>query len=323
MDNSALSTNKTLDLITIGESMIRFTPPGANRLETAEHLNVFIGGAESNIAVGGRRLGLRTAWVSRLPDHPLAHHIANTLRQHGVDVSGARWTDTSERLGLYFVEQGSAPRPARVWYDRANSAASHMTPDDLPRDLIASARWLHLTGITPALSASCAATAHAALDHARQNGLTVSFDVNYRALLWSPEAARETLTPFCEAADIVFVAARDGRNLFGTDDLAALRDTWGGTVIVTRGADGAAGLDDQGLVEVEAFPTTMVDRLGAGDALAIGAISQLMEGASLAEALRFGCATAALKLTIPGDFALVTRREVEELIERGGGSIHR
>lgn len=315
--------NKSLDLITIGETMIRFTPPGAERLETAEHLNLFVGGSESNIAVGGQRLGKRCAWVSRLPDHPLGHHIANTIRQYGVDVSGVAWAGANERPGLYFVEQGSPPRPARVWYDRANSAASRMMPDDLPRGLIESTRWLHLTGITPALSESCAATAHAALDHAHQHGVTVSFDVNYRALLWSPEQARDALSPFCQNADVVMVAARDARNLFGTDDITALRERWGGTVIVTKSAEGAVGCDEQGIVEVKAFPTTVVDRLGAGDAFDVGVICQLLDSVPLAEAMRFGCATAALKLTIYGDFAIISRREVEELIARGGGSIHR
>ncbi len=311
-----------LDLITIGETMLRFTPPGGERLESSSQMNMFVGGTESNVAVVMQRLGKNSGWVSRLPDHPLGRYIANTIRQFGVDVSGVCWAE-GERPGLYFVEHGTPPRPARVWYDRANSAASHMTPADLPLELIGSARWLHLTGILPALSAACAATAHAALSHARQQGLTVSFDVNYRALLWSPGAAREALTPFCEAADVVFIAARDARTLFDTDDLPTLQQQWGGNVIMTFGAEGASGFDGQTLAHADAFPTTIVDRLGAGDAFAGGLISQFMDRRPLAEALRFGCATAALKLTIPGDFALVSAREVEELVARAGPNIQR
>lgn len=316
---------RKLDIVTLGETMIRLTAPRHMRIEQAIQFDVHVGGAETNVAVAMARLGKRAAWVSRLPDNPMGHIVANTLRQYGVDVSGITW-DANARMGLYFLEMGSAPRSARVWYDRANSAASQLSPADLPLDLIASAGWLHITGITPALSASCTETVRAAFGHAKKHHLTCSFDVNYRALLWSPEQASAALEPLCKMADVVMVAMRDAKKLFGAPENSAaseLQRRWGGTVVVTCGADGAQADDGSGLVTCAAFPTTLVERLGAGDAFASGVICCLMEGAPLPEALRFGTALAALKLTIPGDLALVSRREVEDVIAQGGQSIHR
>jgi 2-dehydro-3-deoxygluconokinase len=317
----------TLDLITLGESMLRFSPPDKRRMEQTSQFNCYVAGAESNVASGLARLGKQTAWISRLPDIPLGHIIANTLRQYGVDLGGVKWVH-GERQGLYFVEDGSPPRPIRVWYDRANSAASRMTPDDLDTALIRSARWLHLTGITPALSDSCQATAQAVLEIAREAGMKISFDVNYRALLWNPAAAAAVLADFCRIADVVFVAARDAETLFGIRGEPAaiahdLQKVWGGMVVVSQGNEGVYGCDGQGMFTAPAFEVTIVDRVGAGDALAAGVICRLLEAAPLEDALRFGAAMAALKLTIPGDIAVVTRGEVEELIDKGNLSLHR
>jgi 2-dehydro-3-deoxygluconokinase len=162
----------------------------------------------------------------------------------------------------------------------------------------------------------------AAIQHAHDNKRTVSFDVNYRALLWSPEQAALALAPFCEAADVVIIAARDAQNLFGTstDPDAAIRDLhnrWGGTVILTRSADGALGYDGSTLINCPSYESTFIDRFGVGDSFDAGLICRLVEGASLEESIRFGAAVAALKLTIPGDLALITRREVEDLITHG------
>ncbi len=317
----------TIDLVTIGESMLRISPPGGLRLEQANQVGLFVGGAESNLAVGIARMGKQVAWVSRLPANPLGQMIANTLREYGVDVSGVTWAK-GERLGLYFVELASPPRPIRVWYDRAGSAASRLSPSDLPYDLIASARWLHLTGITPALSDSCAEALHAAMDHAHKNAQTVSFDVNYRALLWGPQAASKALAPYCKKADMVIVAARDAANLFGAGNQAeeaarSLQAQWGGTVIVTQGDRGACAFDGAELVSCKAFQVTMTDRLGAGDAFDAGLITRKLEGAPLVEAMMFGSALAALKLTVPGDLPVISRAEVEELLATGGSSLLR
>ena len=317
----------SFDFVTLGETMVRLVPPGALRLEQAQQLNLSAGGTESTVAVNLARLGKKTAWVSRLPVNPMGRYIANQIRQHGVDLSGVTWKD-GERQATYYVEYGASPRSIRVWYDRADSAASRMTPDDLPIDLIQSARWLHLTGITPALSDSCHATVQRAFAVAREAGITCSFDVNYRSLLWSAEEAGAVLEPFCKFADYVFVAGRDAHNLFGASDdvnQAAndLQARWGGKLIVTNGEEGVVATDGNGLVSADAYPATIVDRLGAGDALASGIICRLLEDAPLEDALRFGAAMAALSLTVDGDFAWVTRDEIEAVLKSGESRLTR
>lgn len=308
-----------IDLFTLGETMLRLAPPAPQRLEQADRLHLTFGGAESTLAVNLARLDKRVVWHSRLPDNPLGRACAGAIRRHGVALD-VTWA-AGERLGLYFVEYGDPPRGVRVWYDRAASAASRMTPGALPVETIRAARRLHLTGITPALSDSCADTVWAALDHARQGGVPVSFDVNYRALLWEPAAAATALEPLCAAADLVFVARRDAAALWGASGDAStvarrLQRQWSGTVVVTDGEAGAAAHDGRAPRYVPGLPAAVVDRLGAGDAFASGVLCRLLEDAPLADALRFGVAMAALKLTLPGDVAYVTRAEVDALLDR-------
>ena len=186
------STETRLDLITLGKSMWRLSPPGHERLEGTRTLDIHIGGAESNLASGLAQLGKRTAWWSRLPNSPTGRNVANTIRSYGVDVSGIKWSEG--RLGTYYVEFGNTPRATQVIYDRANSAASQMQPDDFDWKRLQSADWLHLTGITPALSSSCLETVRRAIQEARKAGIKISFDLNYRAKLWTPAQAASILT---------------------------------------------------------------------------------------------------------------------------------
>lgn len=320
------------DFITFGETMIRLSTPGHERMEMAQTLDLHPGGAESNVATALARLGKQVAWLSRLPDNDLGRLVAGRLRAQGVDLAGVRWA-TGERMGLYFVEFGQPPRPTRVFYDRADSAFSHMTPVDLALPMVRAAKWLHLTGITFGLTGRCVETAHALLDEARRAGLTISFDVNYRAALWSPQKAGESLAPVCAQSDILIMALRDAVGLFGMpthlqDAARQLYDQFqvegrAKTVIVTNGAAGAVGIDGGGLVDCEAYPVPIMERLGAGDSFTAGVICRLSEGAALVEALRFGAALAALKLTIPGDVALITRGEVEMLMKSGESALLR
>ncbi|PJF35545.1 MAG: sugar kinase [Candidatus Thermofonsia Clade 1 bacterium] len=316
-----------LDLFTFGEALLRLSAPEPLRLEQAAALEVHVAGAESNVAIALARLGKQVAWFSRLPDAPLGQLVLNFIRQHGVEVSDVI-SASEERLGLLFLERGMPPRPTRVWYDRAHSAASRLQPSDLPIERLASARWLHLTGITPALSDSCLATCHAAVAQAKQHRVKIAFDVNYRSLLWSPQRAREALSPFCAAADLVFIASRDAATVFemhgnATTQAENLQRLWSGTVIVTDGERGAVAHGAEGTLTCAAYPTRMVERLGVGDAFAAGVLCRVMEEAPLAEALRFGAAMAALKLSMGGDVALVRRDEVEALIAGDSAPLHR
>lgn len=313
------SSNVTdFDVITLGESMWRLSPPGFQRLETTQRLDINVAGAESNVAAALARLGKRVAWWSRLPDNPPGHHVANTLRMLGVDVSGVAWGGA--RLGTYYVEFGSHPRPAQITYDRENSSASQMSPDDFDWSKLR-ARWLHVTGITPALSESCRATVQRAIQEARAGGVKIAFDVNYRGKLWTWDEARLVYDELASMADVVITAERDAVSLLGekqpTEHLArALHERWNGaTVVVTAGTNGATAFDGRALAHADAFDVNIVDRVGAGDAFDAGLLCGLLEEQPLESALRFGCAVAALKLTMPGDMAIVTRAEVNTLLE--------
>lgn len=312
----------SFDVITLGETMLRLTPPGFDRLEQATTLELHIGGSESNTAVGLARLGRRVAWLSRLPDSSLGHLVASTIRRFGVDVSDVVWSET-DRLGTYYLERGKSPRGSQVLYDRRDSAISRMQPSDLPTHLFSAdkAKLFHTTGITLGISSSAAATAQMAAELAKAAGMLVSFDVNYRSKLWRPEEAHASCIEFMQYADMVFMPLRDARNVFGleesTDEAvlqSLLRRFPHCCFVVTLGARGAIAIDRHGeIYRQPAFPTTDVERLGSGDAFSAGYLANLLEERSIASALRWGCATASLKYTIPGDLPLIHRSEVEAL----------
>jgi 2-dehydro-3-deoxygluconokinase len=321
------------DVVTLGETMLRFTPPNLQRLEQATHLELEVGGTESNLAIGLARLGLKVLWISRLTANPLGRIIAHTIAGHGVDTSRVVWTE-DDRVGLLFFEVGKPPRDSRVIYDRRQSAVSQMRPQELPPDLFHAdgARLLHLTGITLALGPNLTATAQHALHLAKTAGWWVSFDVNYRRQLWAPDAALQGCDPVARVADILFIPRGDACALYGFDpttEAERLVETLAqryprATLIMTLGAEGAVGVEPQGqVVRQSAFPAQEVGRLGGGDAFAAGFLFRYLtateSGDRLAQALEWGAALAALKYSILGDIPLVDRQEVEALIARGSG----
>lgn len=324
------------DVVTLGETMVRLTPATPLRLEQALALEVHVGGSESNTAVGLARLGARVCWLSRLTDNPMGKVITNTLRAQGVDTSRVVWT-ADDRVGLYFLEEGAAPRESRVIYDRKLSAISRMQADELPADLFRAgeARLLHLTGITLALGEAAYATCARALELAQAAGWKVSFDVNYRGKLWTLEAARTGCERFMQAADVIFLPLRDALNIYGyrnDEDAKAVLDDLGrrypqATVAMTLGEGGAlARRPDGAIAHHPIFQAAAVSRLGRGDAFTAGFLYRWLEAADdIQGALRWGTAMAALKYGITGDMPLVEKAEAQALVERGalGGGIAR
>lgn len=317
----------THDVFTLGETMIRLTPKGFIRLEEAAEMEVRIGGSESNVAIALQRLGLRVSWASKLPRNPLGELTARRLRSFGVDVSHVRWVDDG-RMGLYFIEPGAAPRSGTVLYDRAHSAASTMAPEEWDWALLDHTRHVHLTGITPALSPTAAATTARVIREARARGRTVSFDVNHRARLWPAEQARETLLPLLRDVDLLICPLADAATVFGLrgapEEVAReLADrTEGAQVALTLGAEGALLWDRERAHRVAPFPVHAIDRVGAGDAFDAGLIWGFLRGDAPA-GLRYGMAMAALKHTIPGDEFISSPAEVEALLEAGHRDIQR
>jgi 2-dehydro-3-deoxygluconokinase len=323
-------TERNLDVITFGETMLRLSAPGFSRLEEAISLDVRIGGSESNTAVALARLGLRAAWWSKLPANPLGRRIENEIRRWGVDTSEVLWDEAPDaRAGVYFLDFGLAPRGIDVYYDRAASAASKITALEVEETLISRARLLHLTGITPALSPYCAKAVARALTIAREAGTKVSFDINYRAKLWTPDQARITLEPLLGKVDILFCPLADAATVFGIRDeplavARALRATYEvETVVVACGEEGAVACSPEGEWSVAALALDqVVDRVGRGDAFNAGVLMGYLQG-DLKLGMEYGTAMAALKHTMPGDLLLSSRAEIEAARSGGVSGIRR
>lgn len=321
---------RSWDVITFGETMWRLSPPGFGRLEEAVSLDVRMGGSESNTAIALARLGLRTSWWSKLPDNPLGHRIENEVRRWGVDTAAVNWDKkSSARAGLYFIDFGTSPRATNVHYDRANSSACTIRPDHVSVDHIENSRLLHLTGITTALSDSCAEAVSFAIGFAKDAGKLVSFDVNYRAKLWSPDAAKVTLSRILPKVDLLFCPESDAKTVFGIEGSAEsvarqLKERFGvPSVVVTCSEGGARAIDDNGAYSVSAYPLgQIVDRIGAGDAFSAGTLFGYLSG-DLPKGMEYGTAMAALKHTIPGDILIATRAEIEAVVAGAKGGVSR
>lgn len=317
------------DVTTFGEVMLRLSTPAGTRLETAAVLDVKPGGAEGNLAALLSRLGRRTAWLGSLPANPLGRLAASHLLQAGVDLNGVHWCNGG-RIGAYYVEFSTLPRPIQVIYDRAGSCATLISSEQVDWDRLLDTRLLHLTGITPPLSPACQAIVAEAVERGRRAGVTISFDVNYRQKLWDAQAAAETLTPLLRQSQIVFCSHNDSQRLFGcpADAPAALRqlaeETIGSAqlVVMSVGSAGALAWHNGSTLQIDAVPTVIVDRLGAGDALASGVLHGWLDG-DVERGLRMGVVLAALALAQHGDMVVTTPGEVAALLDTAAGMIVR
>lgn len=310
----------TYDVITLGETMLRLTPPHQQRVEQAMSYDVHVGGSESNVAVGLARLGMNVAWLSRLTDNALGRSIGNAIRAYGVDISNVVWTD-QDRVGLYVYETGQAPRGGRVIYDRANSAMAKMHPVDLPDLAPDVTRLLHLSGITLALSQSASETAEQLAQIAQQNNWRLSFDVNYRSLLWSAEEAREGCHKLASMADVLFLPLRDAVNLYGAPDDPELAITHmnelypQAQIVMTLSAEGAIAKHGDVIARQPTFRTEPIGRLGGGDAFVAGYLYGYLNDKSLSETLKWGVSCAAYKYTMLGDMPLLDLEPIRQLVE--------
>jgi 2-dehydro-3-deoxygluconokinase len=305
-------------VVSLGEVMIRFSPPGRERLEEATVLEVRAAGAEGNFAAACARLGLHAAWISRLTDNPLGRLIERTIARYGVDTSHIIWTQR-DRVGTYYIEFGSPPRPTRVLYDRAGSAVSRLTVEEMDWTPIRESSLFHITGITPALGDSCRQVTLRAMEEARAGGALVSFDLNYRSKLWRPEEAAPVMQDCFALADLIFCSLEEAEVVLGQGGgvepvLEWLAREFGPQVAVLKlGAEGAAAWENGAIHRVGVYPTETVDPIGTGDAFVAGFAYGYLTG-NVEDGLRYGAAVAALKRTIPGDIALITLAEVDELL---------
>lgn len=294
-----------------------------------------------NVAAGVARLGLKSVWVSRLPSNPLGRMIANKGREFGVDMNHMLWAD-DERVGLYFVEYGAEPRPIRVYYDRKDSAFAHIQPGMVDwKAVFQGARLFHVGGITPALSTSAFEAQREAMVVAREMGCLVSYDVNYRAALWTVEEARKAQLPLMQYVDILVTSLPDqpditellsglkgdapsdiARRLAEMFGFQAVLVTMRKSISAQRASLTSLAFSDDKIYTDIHYEVETVDPLGGGDACVAGFLSGYLEG-NVQHAVRLGNAFSALTQTSPTDMPWPTRAEAETLIVEGGSSMRR
>lgn len=292
------------EVVTMGESMVVFVPESSGPLRHADRFTRGVAGAESNVAIGLCRLGHPAAWMGRLGDDEFGRYIWTTLRGEGVDLSHAAM-DPDAPTGIMFKER-AVGADSRVFYYRRGSAASRQDAPDLAATAFQGARWLHLTGITPALGEAPRRATARALQLAREFGLGVSLDPNYRARLWSRAEAAPVLRALADQVDVLLISDGEGEVLYGVsepDAVASAALACGCRLVaVKRGERGALLATAQGRWSIPAFPVPVVEPTGAGDAFAAGLLAGLLEGRSPESCGRLGAVCGALVCTVAGDW---------------------
>ncbi len=300
-----------LDVVTLGESMVLLLADQPGPMREATTFRRFIAGAESNLAIGLSRLGHAAGWFSRVGDDEFGRAIVFRIRGEGVDTSHVV-SDASAPTGLVIRERREVGPIEQVYY-RRGSAASRLSPADLDASYVSNARFLHLTGITPALSQSCRETVFAAADIARAAGVKVVLDPNYRSKLWDPPEARDIIRSLASHCDILLPGMDEAQLLTGFSDpeMAAreLHALGPELVVIKLGAEGALALHSDGQVlRSPAIPVErIVDPVGAGDAFAAGLLTGLLRAFPLEDALALANRCGALALTSPGDMEALPR----------------
>lgn len=340
-------------VVTMGEIMLRLSTPGNERFIQADEFDVCYGGGEANVAVSLANYGYDTQFVTAVPGNPIGDCAVAALRKHNVGTDFI--ARSGERLGIYFLETGSAMRASNVVYDRAHSSISTAKVEEFDFDAIfKDVDWFHFTGITPAVSDAAITLTEAALKAAKQAGVTVSVDLNFRKKLWSCEKAQKVMTNLMQYVDVCIGNEEDAEkvlgfkaketdvtkgelNLAGYEDVFnQMADQFGFKYIISslrqsysasNNGWSACIMDGKSreFYHSKTYSVTpIVDRVGGGDSFAAGVICGLLDGKDMKRALEFGVAASALKHTIPGDFNLVTRDEVENLAGGdGSGRVQR
>lgn len=324
------------DLVTFGEMLLRLAPPNFQRIEQANHFTIGVTGAEMNACVAATRFGLKTAHVTRLPRNPLGRMIENRIREHGIDTSHIVWSK-NDRVGLFFLEAGALPRTHTVLYDRKNSAMSKIHPGEVDWEAVfEKSKLFHVSGTAPALSKSSAEATKEALVQAKKNDVKVSFDLNYRAKLWSEEKAQKTISPLMDCCNILITTEEDTYRVFKIkeDDYKRVAEklqerfdfdvvviTLRENITVWRNNWTAMAYANGRFYDDVTYELEVVDRVGGGDAFTGGFLyAYLAFDRDIKKCLQYGNASSALKHSIPGDLNWSTLQEVENLIGRGPGA---
>jgi len=318
--------------VTLGEIMLRLRSPERYTLLQVPEFEATFGGGEANVAVSLSLLGAPSRFVSAVPANPIGDACVNELRRYGVDV--AQISRKGERLGIYFLETGANQRPSKVIYDRAHSAISEARPDDFDWDAVFSgSSWLHVTGITPAISLSASDLATRAVYEAKRRGLTVSVDINYRAKLWKyGKKATEVMPDLVRRSDVLVANEEDCQKALGipfddsyerlTDRVLAEYPNLSAVAVTLRQSRSADDNDwsailnaRNGCLQSRTYAIrNIVDRVGGGDSFAAGLIYGMQSGWDSARSLEFAVAASCLKHSISGDFNLATKSDIDALL---------
>jgi len=339
-------------IITFGEIMLRLAPEGYYRFVQAGSYGVTYGGGEANVSVSLANFGMDAAFVTKLPKHEIGQAAVNKLREFGVDTSLI--VRGGNRVGIYFLEKGASQRPSKVIYDRAHSAIAEAERTDFDwKRIFEGAAWFHFTGISPALSDNAAAITADACKAAKEAGLTVSCDLNYRKNLWSREKAGEVMGGLMKYVDLCIANEEDASDVFGIhaqdtdvssgkissagyeqvaaalterfgfkqvaitlrESLSANDNNWAAMLYSAAPAGAASGT----ACFSKKYAVRIVDRVGGGDSFGAGLIYGMLNKMSPQESLEFAVAASCLKHSIEGDFNHVSVDEVNKL-SRGDGS---
>lgn len=342
--------NMAKKVITFGEIMLRLAPEGYYRFVQADTFGATYGGGEANVAVSLANYGFDAKFVTKLPAHEIGQATVNSLRKYGVDTSYI--TRGGDRVGIYFLEKGASQRPSKVIYDRAGSSIATATKEDFNwKEIFDGAEWFHFTGITPALNDEVAAICLEACKAAKENGVTISCDLNYRNKLWSKEKAGEVMGELCKYVDVCIANEEDAADVFGIH--AANTDVTTGTVNHEGYKDVAKQLADRfGFSKVaitlresisandnnwsamlydgndyffsKKYKMHIVDRVGGGDSFGGGLIAASLNGFDSQATIEFAVAASCLKHSIEGDMNLVSMDEVLKLAGGdGSGRVQR
>lgn len=293
-----------MDVVTLGESMALLTPTDVGHMRYATNFTCRVAGAESNVAVGLARLGHKAGWISRLGNDEFGKKILHFIRGEGVDISEVKLDDTA-LTGIYFKEM-KAEDEIHVQYYRTDSAASKMSTEDVNESYIKHAKFLHITGITPALSTSCYETIIRAIEIARKHQVKVVFDPNIRHKIWNGNQAKSVLLEIVAKSDIVLPGLSEAEFLFGDKELETLAQeiyNYGASIVAIKcGANGVYYLSEAESGMVAGIPIkNVVDPVGAGDGFAAGFLSGLLDELSLKAAIERGNAVGALATRVHGD----------------------
>ncbi len=326
-------------VVTFGELMLRLAPENYLRFVQSDKLEATFGGAEANVAVSLANYGLDVSFVSKLPDHEIGQSAVNSLRKFGVDTS--KIVRGGDRVGIYYCEKGASQRPSKVIYDRAYSSIAMASESDFDWDKIFDGvSWFHFTGITPALSDSMADICLIAVKKAKEKGITISCDLNFRKKLWSKEKAGKVMGELCEYIDYCIANEEDAKDVFGieadnTDIYGGKLDRDGyisvaekltkrfnfkGVAITLRESKSANDNDWSAMLYTDGKATFskkysmhIVDRVGGGDSFGAGLIYSLCNGYDAQKAIEFAVAASCLKHSVEGDYNMVSVSEVKTL----------